>query len=145
MALLHNPNPKVRSPLALWVSFDGMKTWPYQRVLRPSRLHGRFNYPDGFVSADRWLHFAFDDNRYKAIHVSAKLPEVFSLWDGMGYLHGAMLSTGGKLWAFNFVFNATEKPNSYVGKPGLGTVIYVLDESTGVFQKRGKIEDNFWT
>ena len=33
VALLHNPNPKGRHPLALWISFDGMKTWPYQRVL----------------------------------------------------------------------------------------------------------------
>lgn len=81
VALLHNPNPKTRSPLALWISFDGMKTWPYQRVLRGD-LKGRFNYPDGFVSADRkWLHFAFDHNRDKAIHVSARLPEIPTLWD----------------------------------------------------------------
>ena len=85
MALLHNPNPKARSPLALWVSFDGMKTWPYQRVLRGD-LEGRFNYPDGFVSADRqWLHFAFDHNRDRAIHVSARLPQApvaaTPLWD----------------------------------------------------------------
>ncbi len=85
VALLHNPDPKVRSPLALWVSFDGMKTWPYQRVLRGD-LQGRFNYPDGFVSADRgWLHFAFDHNRDRAIHVSARLPREaradMRLWD----------------------------------------------------------------
>ena len=85
VALLHNPNPKVRSPLALWVSFDGMKRWPYQRVLRGD-LEGRFNYPDGFVSADRrWLHFAFDHNRDRAIHVSARLPQApvaaTPLWD----------------------------------------------------------------
>lgn len=81
VALLHNPNPKTRSPLALWISFDGMKTWPYQRVLRGD-LEGRFNYPDGFVSADKqWLHFAFDHNRDKAIHVSARLPEIPALWD----------------------------------------------------------------
>ena len=79
VALLHNPNPKQRSPLALWISYDGMKTWPYQRVLRGD-LQGRFNYPDGFVSADRkWLHFAFDHNRDKAIHVSARLPELPAL------------------------------------------------------------------
>jgi hypothetical protein len=36
---------------------------------------GRMNYPDGFVSEDRqWLHFAFDDNRHRAVHYSAKLP-----------------------------------------------------------------------
>jgi hypothetical protein len=81
VALLHNPNPAARSPLALWVSFDGMKTWPYQRVLRGD-LEGRFNYPDGFVSADKqWLHFAFDHNRDKAILVSARLPEIPALWD----------------------------------------------------------------
>lgn len=78
VALLHNPNPKHRSPLALWVSFDGMKTWPYQRVLVPESVDGpkgRLNYPDGFVSQDRqWLHFAFDDNRHRAVHYSAKLP-----------------------------------------------------------------------
>ncbi len=81
VALLHNPNPKTRSPLALWISFDGMRTWPYQRVLRGD-LEGRFNYPDGFVSEDRrWLHFAFDHNRDKAIQVSARLPEIPELWD----------------------------------------------------------------
>ena len=26
VALLHNPDPKVRNPLSLWVSFDGMET-----------------------------------------------------------------------------------------------------------------------
>ena len=36
---------------------------------------GRMNYPDGFVSKDgQWLHFAFDDNRHRAVHYSAKLP-----------------------------------------------------------------------
>lgn len=78
VALLHNPNPKHRSPLALWVSFDGMKTWPYQRVLVPESVDGpkgRLNYPDGFVSPDKqWLHFAFDDNRHRAVGVAAKLP-----------------------------------------------------------------------
>jgi predicted neuraminidase len=78
VALLHNPNSKHRSPLALWISFDGMKTWPYQRILQQESgdgPHGRLNYPDGFVSEDkRWLHFAFDDNRHRAVHYSAKLP-----------------------------------------------------------------------
>lgn len=82
VALLHNPHPKNRSPLALWISFDGMKSWPYQRVLRGD-LGGRFNYPDGFLSEDRrWLHFAFDHNRDKAILVSARLPEMPSILDG---------------------------------------------------------------
>ena len=78
VAILHNPNSKHRSPMALWISFDGMKTWPYQRVLQQESVDGpkgRMNYPDGFVSKDRqWLHFAFDDNRHRAVHYSAKLP-----------------------------------------------------------------------
>ena len=78
VAILHNPNSKHRSPMALWISFDGMKTWPYQRVLQAESVDGpkgRMNYPDGFVSKDgQWLHFAFDDNRHRAVHYSAKLP-----------------------------------------------------------------------
>ncbi|MBU4459347.1 MAG: glycoside hydrolase [Verrucomicrobia bacterium] len=78
VALLHNPNPAHRSPLALWVSFDGMKTWPYRRVLVSESCDGskgRLNYPDGFVSRDRkWLHFAFDDNRHRAVYYGARLP-----------------------------------------------------------------------
>ena len=80
VAMLHNPNSKHRSPLALWISFDGMKTWQYQRLLHKESCdgpQGRINYPDGFVSQDKqWLHFAFDDNRHRAVHYSAKLPEV---------------------------------------------------------------------
>jgi len=75
VAMLHNPNPKVRNPLSLWVSFDGMRTWPYQRDLVTTP--GRLNYPDGFVSKDRkYLHFAYDDNRYKAVYYGARLPAV---------------------------------------------------------------------
>jgi photosystem II stability/assembly factor-like uncharacterized protein len=78
VALLHNPNPKGRHPLALWISFDGMKTWPYQRVLVEHSSDGpgrALNYPDGFVSRDKqWLHFAYDDARHRAVHYSAKLP-----------------------------------------------------------------------
>jgi hypothetical protein len=79
VALLHNPNPRRRSPLALWVSFDGMKTWPYQRILLENSKYdfgGRFNYPDGFVSEDgKWLHFAFDYSRFQAVYVGARLPD----------------------------------------------------------------------
>ncbi len=75
VAMLHNPNPKVRNPLSLWVSFDGMKTWPYRRDLASNP--GRLNYPDGFVSKDRkYLHFAYDDNRFKAIYYGARLPKL---------------------------------------------------------------------
>ncbi len=80
VAMLHNPNPKHRSPLALWVSFDGMKSWPYQRVLVPESVdgpRGRLNYPDGFVSEDvEYLHFAFDDNRHQGVYYGAKLPQI---------------------------------------------------------------------
>lgn len=82
VALLHNPNPAHRSPMALWISFDGLKTWPYRRVLQKESCDGpkgRMNYPDGFVSRDgQWLHFAFDDNRHRAVHYSAKLPPLKS-------------------------------------------------------------------
>lgn len=78
VAILHTPNPKHRSPLAMWISFDGMKTWPYRRVLVPQSRdgpRGRLNYPDGFVSADGgYLHFAYDDNRRHAVYYGAKLP-----------------------------------------------------------------------
>jgi predicted neuraminidase len=78
VAMLHNPSPRGRHPLSLWVSFDGMKTWPYQRVLVPESSRGpgkALNYPDGFVSEDgKWLHFAFDDARYRAVYVGARLP-----------------------------------------------------------------------
>lgn len=78
VALLHNPNPTHRSPMALWISFDGLKTWPCRRVLQKESCDGpkgRMNYPDGFVSKDRqWLHFAFDDNRHRAVYYGAKLP-----------------------------------------------------------------------
>ena len=82
VALLHNPNPSHRSPMALWISFDGLKTWPYRRVLVPESSDGpkgRMNYPDGFVSKDKqWLHFAFDDNRHRAVYYGAKLPPLRS-------------------------------------------------------------------
>ncbi len=78
VAILHNPNSRHRSPLALWISFDRMKTWPYRRVLVPVSSdgpRGRLNYPDGFVSSDgEYLHFAFDDNRHRAVYHGAKLP-----------------------------------------------------------------------
>ena len=80
VALLHNPSPRGRHPLSLWISFDGMKTWPYQRVLVAESSKGpgkALNYPDGYVSADRkWLHFAFDDARYRAVYVGARLPDL---------------------------------------------------------------------
>jgi hypothetical protein len=56
-----------------------MKSWPYQRVLVAESADGpsgRLNYPDGFVSDDgKWLHFAYDDNRHRAIYYGARLPD----------------------------------------------------------------------
>ncbi len=78
VALVHNPNPNHRSPLALWISFDGMKTWAYQRVIVKESCDGPqgcLNYPEGFVSDDKaWLYLAFDNNRHQAIFVKVKLP-----------------------------------------------------------------------
>ncbi len=79
VAMLHNPNSSHRSPLSLWVSYDGMKTWPYRRVLAKESSDGpkgRLNYPDGFVSEDGYLHFAYDDNRHRAVYYGAKLPQL---------------------------------------------------------------------
>ncbi len=79
VALIHNPNPNHRSPLALWISFDGMKTWPYKRVLVKESCDGpkgNINYPEGFVSVDRkWIYLAFDNNRHQAVFMKVKLPE----------------------------------------------------------------------
>jgi hypothetical protein len=77
VALLHNPDPTRRRPLSLWVSYDGMKTWPYQRILVPEACDpgGNINYPDGFVSRDgQFLHFGFDNNRRQCVYYGAKLP-----------------------------------------------------------------------
>jgi len=79
VAILHNPNPNGRHPLSIWISDDGLKTWPYRRVLVPESCNGPdawLNYPDGFVSNDgKFLHFAFDDNRHRAVYVGAALPD----------------------------------------------------------------------
>ena len=80
VALLHNPNPWERKPLSLWISFDGMKTWPYQRVVIAESVDGpsgNINYPEGYVSEDKqWINFVFDDNRHQAVWVRAKLPPI---------------------------------------------------------------------
>ena len=80
VGLLHNPNPAHRSPLSLWISFDGMKTWPFKKVLVKESSdgpRGNLNYPDGFVSRDRkWLQFAYDDNRHRAVYYGAQLPKL---------------------------------------------------------------------
>ena len=78
MAILHNLNSKHRSPLALWVSKDGMTSWTCCRVQVTELVDGpdgRLNYPDGFISQDKqWPHFACDDNRHRVVLYSARLP-----------------------------------------------------------------------
>jgi predicted neuraminidase len=79
VAMLHNPNPAHRSPLALWISYDGIKSWPYRRVLVNESCDGpdgRLNYPDGFVSSDgKYLNFAYDDNRHRAVFYQVKIEQ----------------------------------------------------------------------
>ena len=79
VAILMNSSSKNRRPLSLWISFDGMKTWPYQRVLVKETFDreggGRLSYPDGFVDSKKeYLNFAYDDNRHRAIFYGARLP-----------------------------------------------------------------------
>jgi predicted neuraminidase len=75
IALLHNPSVSGRRPLALWISDDDMVTWGHQEVLVEESQDGPdsglgLSYPDGFVSRDgRQIHFAFDDNRHRAVYV----------------------------------------------------------------------------
>lgn len=45
-ALLHTPDAKVRFPLALWVSTDGLRTFSEKHVL--SDFPGTWHYADGF-------------------------------------------------------------------------------------------------
>ncbi len=51
VAILHNPNPSHRSPMALWIGFDAMKSWPYRRVLAPESCDGLSPIP--LVEADQ--------------------------------------------------------------------------------------------
>ncbi len=81
VALLLNSSSKNRRPLSLWISFDGMKTWPYQRVLVKKTFDstggGKLAYPDGFIDKNReYLNFAYDDNRHRAVFYGAKLPAI---------------------------------------------------------------------
>lgn len=59
---------------------EALRGGGYQRVLVPESSDGekcRLNYPDGFVSEDkRYLHFAYDDNRHRAVYYGAKLPRI---------------------------------------------------------------------
>ncbi len=66
IALIHNPHPRVRHPLALWISDDDLRSWRYQRVL--TDFPGRLQYPDGQLDEDgATICFAFDYNRHDLI------------------------------------------------------------------------------
>lgn len=86
IVLLHNPNAATshpnskrqalcnRNPLALWISEDDMKSWPYQRIL--TDFPGHLAYPDGVVDdLEAFVHFAFDYNRHDVIYWGAELPD----------------------------------------------------------------------
>ncbi|MBK34908.1 MAG: hypothetical protein CME26_05185 [Gemmatimonadetes bacterium] len=77
IVLIHNPNatPRVRNPLAMWISDDDMETWEYRRTI--TDFPGQLSYPDGFVTEDEsFVHFAFDYNRHDLISVSSPIPPV---------------------------------------------------------------------
>lgn len=142
VALLHNPNPKGRHPLALWISFDGMKTWPYQRVLVEHSSDGpgrSLNYPDGFVSADKqWLHFAYDDNRHRAVHYSAKLPAMPTADPDatpqarsvLAYLHSLRQRTDNRVLLGQFL--------GYPNRNEIPGNSFSLAPAEAVFQRTGK-------
>ncbi len=73
IVLFHNPNEKdysdqtsgrhkYRTPLAMWVSDDGMKTWYLKRTLVAAPKIAQ--YPDGFYDqASRAIYIAWEDDR----------------------------------------------------------------------------------
>ncbi len=80
IAILHNPVSERVSPslgryrLELWISEDGMRTWPYRRII-DEQFGERLTDPDGFVSEDnQFLHFVYNVSREKVIYYRAKLP-----------------------------------------------------------------------
>jgi len=63
-----------RYPLALWISRDGMKTWPYKREL--ITLPGAISYPDGFCSTDgKHVYLAVEFNRHDIYFVDHEIEE----------------------------------------------------------------------
>ena len=74
VALIHTPNPRIgmdyRNPLAVWISSDGMATWPDKRVI--SDFPGAFCYPDGFVENGHIL-FSIEFNRHEILFVDHTL------------------------------------------------------------------------
>lgn len=69
-ALIHTPNSQVgmrhRNPLAIWISRDGMKTWPEKHVL--TDFPGCYCYPDGIVEKNHIL-FSIEYNRHDILFI----------------------------------------------------------------------------
>jgi predicted neuraminidase len=62
IVLLHNPNPKARTPLALWVSRDRGETWEPKLDLITARDGRRaICYPHAFADPDRELLYVASD------------------------------------------------------------------------------------
>ena len=76
-ALLHTPAVRSmrltdRYPLSVWISSDGMASWPYRRDLVD--FPGAFSYPDGFCSKDgRHLRFAVEFNRHDIYYIDHEI------------------------------------------------------------------------
>ena len=68
VALLHTPNPNQgfpnRKPLSIWISEDGLQTFPCKRIV--TDFPGRYCYPDGFY-ADGHLLFTIEINRHEIL------------------------------------------------------------------------------
>lgn len=61
--LLHNPNPKGRHPLALWISYDDMQTWS-KKIELVNDDSRPLCYPDGFIDETKGkLCFSWEDRR----------------------------------------------------------------------------------
>ena len=78
IALLNTPGNgvgfKYRTPLEIWISDDGMKTWYYKK--RITDFPGWLSYPDGFYerTTDEIL-FTFELNRHDIYFVRADISD----------------------------------------------------------------------
>lgn len=78
VALLNTPNPKTgfkyRTPLEVWISSDGLRTWRYRK--RVSDFPGWLSYPDGFATRDgKEILFAFELNRHDVYFVRCDISD----------------------------------------------------------------------
>lgn len=65
-ALLHTPNSAKRFPLQVWISEDGMKTWPYRETV--TDFPGSYDYSDGFYE-DGHIYFTIEHNRQNVLFI----------------------------------------------------------------------------